>query len=155
MSEQQPPGGPSSSSSSSSGPSSSSSSSSGSSSSGSSEPVGSVGEEAAKLFAALSDWAREQGPELGNVTDHLSHTFAEVNDHIATGSEDCRYCPVCQVIHAVRVTSPEVKAHLAVAASSLMQAAAGVLASHGSASTPKAPMEKIDLEEDDGDWEDE
>ena len=51
----------------------------------------------------------------------------DVNEHIATGGEDCRYCPVCRGIELVRQTSPEVKAHLAVAASSLLQAAAGLL----------------------------
>ena len=34
------------------------------------------------------------------------------------------------MIHVVRATSPEVRAHLSVAASSLMQAAAGLLATH-------------------------
>jgi hypothetical protein len=80
----------------------------------------------------------------------MSETVHTINEHIATGSEDCRYCPVCQVIHAVRTTSPEVKAHLAVAASSLMHAAAGVLATH--VPPDKAsPVEKIDL--DGTDWD--
>ena len=118
------------------------------------EPVGSVGEEAAKLFAALSGWARDQGTEnagtAAGAAAAMSETMHTVNEHIATGAEDCRYCPVCQVIHAVRTTSPEVKEHLAVAASSLMHAAAGLLATH----VPQdktSPMEKIDL--DDSDWD--
>ena len=73
-----------------------------------------------------------------------------MNEHIATGSEDCRYCPVCQVIHAVRHTSPEVKAHLASAASSLMHAAAGVLATQVPRSDRPSGVEKIDLD-DEGD----
>jgi hypothetical protein len=119
------------------------------------EAVGSVGEEAAKLFAALSGWARDQGAEhvgsAAGAAAAMSETMHTINEHIATGGEDCRYCPLCQVIHAVRTTSPEVKEHLAVAASSLMHAAAGVLATHVP-SAAKSPVEKIDL--DDNDWED-
>jgi hypothetical protein len=122
--------------------------------SGPDEPIGSVGEEAAKLFAALSGWARDQGVDYAGsaagAAAAMSDTMHSINDHIATGAEECRYCPVCQVIHAVRTTSPEVKAHLAVAASSLMHAAAGLLATH----VPQdkaSPVEKIDL--DDSEWD--
>ena len=115
------------------------------------DPVGSVGEEAAKLFAALSTWARDQGVEhvgtAAGAASAVSEAMHSINEHVATGSEDCRYCPVCQVIHLVRTTSPEVKAHLAVAASSLMHAAAGVLATQVPADK-KGPVEKIDLDGD-------
>jgi hypothetical protein len=125
---------------------------------GSAGSVGSVGEEAAKLFAALSDWAREQGTDhagaatgaAAGAAAAMSETMHSFNEHIATGSEDCRYCPVCQVIHAVRETSPEVKAHLTVAASSLVQAVAGILATHVPTDAT-SPVQKIDL--DDGDWD--
>lgn len=119
------------------------------------EPVGSVGEEAAKLFAALSGWARDQGTEYAGsaagAATAMSEAMHSLNDHIATGAEECRYCPVCQMIRLVRTTSPEVKAHLTVAASSLMHAAAGVLATQVPTER-KGPVEKIDL--DDTDWED-
>lgn len=118
------------------------------------EPIGSVGEEAAKLFIALSGWAKEHGSGsagtaaemAGQVTDALR----DVNAHIATGGDDCKYCPICQVISAVRATSPEVKTHLAVAASSLMHAAAGVLATQVPTEAKGSPVEKIDLD----DWDD-
>lgn len=123
--------------------------------SGPGEPVGSVGEEAAKLFAALSGWAKDQGVSgvdsaagaAGAVTDALHN----VNEHLATGGADCKYCPLCQVIAAVRATSPEVKAHLTIAASSLMQAAAGILATQVSTDPAgrTGPVEKIDLD----DWD--
>jgi hypothetical protein len=54
------------------------------------------------------------------------------------------------VIHAVRATSPEVKTHLAVAANSLIQAAAAVLSTQVPPD-PAGPVQKIDL--DDGDWD--
>jgi len=100
------------------------------------EPVGSVADEAAKLFGALSDWARD------------------ANDHIATGAEECTYCPICRTVHVVRTASPEVRTHFSLAAANLMQAAAGILAaaSQGDASGSARGdrVEHIDLDE--GDW---
>jgi hypothetical protein len=98
------------------------------------ESVGSVGEEAAKLFGALQEWARESGshyasPAAGAGSSATS-SLAAINEHIATGGEDCRYCPVCQAISAVRSTSPEVRQHLVSAATSLMEAVAGAMATH-------------------------
>jgi hypothetical protein len=121
------------------------------------EPVGSVGEEAAKLLGALSEWARDQGTDYAGSAAGAASTFAhavrDVNEHIATGSADCRYCPVCQAIHVVRSTSPEVREHLSVAASSLMHAAAGLLATRTSGSPSSSQVEKIDL--DDDNWDEE
>ena len=126
--------------------------------SGPHEPVGSVGDEAAKLLGALSDWARDQGTDYtgtaAGAADAFAHAVQDVSEHIATGSEDCRYCPVCQVIHVVRQTSPEVRAHLSVAASSLMHAAAGMLATPANGESTSSPVEKIDLDND-TDWDEE
>lgn len=128
--------------------------------------VGSVGEEAMKLFGALADMARQQtGDGLGGLGDLAGQAAAmarEVNEHIATDSAECRYCPVCRVVHAVRQTSPEVKAHLMVAASSFLQAAAGLMetlpqatgqAGHsgepGRSGPARGPeVERIDLDDD-------
>jgi hypothetical protein len=63
---------------------------------------------------------------------------------------------VCQVIHAVRQTSPEVRTHLTVAASSLLQAAAGLLAPPQTSPTGTSPVEKIDLDDTgSGAWDEE
>jgi hypothetical protein len=112
--------------------------------------VGSVADEAAKLLAALQDWARDnatrQGAAGAAAAAGAAERLAEINAHLATGGEDCVYCPVCQVIHAVRQTSPEVRAHLTTAASALLQAAAGLV----EARTPRQPdpgVEKIDLDD--------
>lgn len=83
------------------------------------EPVGDLGEEAAKLLAVLAGWTRA------------------VDEHVATGAPECQWCPVCRVVHAVRTTRPEVREHLAAAAGSLLQAASGLLAS--AAEPPEAP----------------
>jgi hypothetical protein len=123
------------------------------------EEVGSVADEAAKLFGALSDWARDHGPDLGQGLSGLASQAAasaqEVNEHIATGAEECTYCPICRTVHVVRLASPEVRTHLALAAANLMQAAAGVLAAASSddsraGGTRGDGVEHIDLDE--GDW---
>ncbi len=101
------------------------------------DPVGSVGDEAAKLLGALADWAG----------DHAR----EINDHIATGDAECLYCPICRTVHAVREASPEVKAQLAQAASTFLQAAAGLLSAAGAAEPPSSPVQHIDLDADDPD----
>ena len=123
------------------------------------DEVGSVGEEAVKLLAALQDWAGKSGGEYAGAAAGAAASAASalgaVNEHIATGAEECRYCPVCRLIASARGTSPEVRQHLAAAASSLMQAVAGVMATHTGPDT-KAENEtgvaKIDLTDDD--WED-
>jgi len=114
--------------------------------------VGSLGEEAAKLLGALSDWARDQGSDagqgLGGLASQAAASLRDINDHVATGSAECTYCPVCRTVHAVRQTSPEVRAHLAQAASSLMHAAAGMLATMPPPGSGRAPgVERIDLDD--------
>jgi hypothetical protein len=94
--------------------------------------VGSLGEEAAKLIGALSDWAQDHGADvgqgLGGLAGHAAASMRELNDHIATGSAECTFCPICRTVHAIRETSPEVRTHLVTAASSFLQAAAALLA---------------------------
>ena len=111
------------------------------------EPVGSVAEEAAKLFGALSGWAREHGDGVSAMADSLSD---EVHEHLATGSAECAWCPVCRTITAFRQTSPEVRAHLASAASSLMFAVSGMMATR--APTRDGSVERIDLDDDAEPW---
>jgi hypothetical protein len=116
------------------------------------ERVGRVGEEAVKLLGALQDWARESGSEhVHAAAGGLGGLAGSVNEHVATGSESCRYCPLCQVISAVRNTRPEVKDHLVVAASSLAQAFSAALATNQNQtddSRSSHRVEKIDLSDD-------
>lgn len=127
---------------------------------GRSPDVGSLAEETAKLLGALDGWAREQGDGLGDTVSGLSqHALAaahDVNDHLATGSAECTVCPVCRTVHAVRQLSPEVKTHLATAAASLVQAAAGILATaNPSPSSDRGGVEHIDLDDAGEDWPEE
>jgi len=120
------------------------------SSSGNPDEIGSVAEETAKLLGALSEWARDHGAGLGQtVGDAAQNALGaahNINEHFATGSADCLYCPICRVVHHVRTTNPEVKAHLVVATSSLLQAASALLSTD--IPDPKEPtgVEHIDLE---------
>jgi hypothetical protein len=104
------------------------------------EPVGTLAEEAAKLLGALSGWADrgDQGGPGGRVDDlasRASDALHQVAAHAsashasgATGAGECTWCPLCRTVHAVRSLSPEVREHLASAATSLVHAAAGLLA---------------------------
>jgi len=96
------------------------------------EPVGNLGDEAAKLLGVLAGWASEHA--------------REVNEHLATGDTECSYCPICRTVHAVRDASPEVRNQLATAASSFLQAAAGLLAA-AHTDEPASRVQRIDLDD--------
>ena len=128
------------------------------------DAVGSVGEEAAKLLGAVSEWARDQGTDvgsdmgktLGGLASQAAASLHGINEHLATGSAECSYCPVCRTVHAIRETSPEVKTHLVSAASSFLQAASMLLATQvpKDDSGRRPSVERIDLDDDlDGDGE--
>lgn len=101
------------------------------------DSVGSVAEEAAKLFAVL-----QQAADTGSTTyapqepvdeKHEPGPDDDVHEHehgIGRGPE-CQWCPVCQLINKVRHTSPETIEQLSTAAAhvlgsvrSLLEAAA-------------------------------
>ena len=110
------------------------------------EPLGSASEEAARLFAAMQDWARRNGVRLGGVSvgetgpgDHGDHGWAD-------GSAACRLCPLCQLIALTRDASPEVVDHLSAAAESLLAAArAALLAYERRQGGGDDPVERIDI----------
>jgi hypothetical protein len=115
------------------------------------ERVGSVAEEAAKLLGALSGWAKEHGDGLTEgLTDGLSDGWSsiadELHEHVATGAPECTWCPICRAVGVLRQTSPEVRAHLASAASSLMLAVSGMMTTHPPASDER--VQRIDLDDD-------
>jgi hypothetical protein len=113
------------------------------------DPVGSVGEEAVKLIKALQDWAQESGGDAA--ATGAASAFQTINEHIATGAEQCKYCPICQVISAVREVSPEVKQHLSAAASSLMHAATTAMSTDVPRGRRETPFQKINLDDPEGD----
>jgi hypothetical protein len=110
--------------------------------------VGSVAEEAAKLFGAVAGWAREHGDGFSTLGDKLGDQLgADLHEHLATGAQSCTWCPVCRTVTAIRQTSPEVRAHLAAAASSLMLAVSGMMTTHPP--SHDGGVERIDIDGDD------
>jgi hypothetical protein len=105
---------------------------------GADEQVGSVAEEAAKLIGALSGWAKEHGEGISSLAEGL-------HEHPASAGPECTWCPVCRTVAAVRQTSPEVRAHLTSAATSLMLAVSGMMATHPP--SRDGGVERIDLDD--------
>jgi hypothetical protein len=96
-------------------------------------PHGSVGEEAAKLVEALTEWARgAAGGELP----------------LATGAAECTLCPLCQALSLLRRARPETFAHLADATTSFLAAVRTVVETHDSAAASSRGVERIDLDDD-------
>lgn len=107
------------------------------------EQVGSVAEEAAKLFGAFTGWAKEQGDTLSRAGEAVAD---DLHQHATSGGPECTWCPVCRAVAAVKQTSPEVRAHLTSAAASLMLAVSGMMATHPP--SREGGVERIDLDED-------
>jgi hypothetical protein len=97
--------------------------------------VGSAAQEAARLFAAVEDWARTRGE-------------AHAGDPAGPGAATCGVCPVCSGIALLRDVRPETVEHL-------LDAAASVVAAVRSAVVPPSPpddgrpggVERIDVRE--------
>jgi hypothetical protein len=120
------------------------------------EPVGSVAEEAAKLFGALGEALGGAGSGglsgQSRLAGHAARALRDVDEHVATGAPECSYCPLCRTIATVRQTTPEVRAHLLTAADALVQAASGWLATVTPDQQPDRPgrspgVEHIDLDD--------
>jgi hypothetical protein len=92
--------------------------------------AGPLGEEAARLVEALTEWARGHGEDIP----------------IATGSAECRLCPVCQLLTLMRQARPETFAHLMDATAALAAAVRTVVESHQHATG--GGVERIDLDDD-------
>jgi hypothetical protein len=93
------------------------------------EPIGSVAEEAAKLFAVLQH-AADTGGTTEPAADESRTTYAEqepaepgpddVHEHGIGRGPECQWCPVCQLINKVRNTSPETIEQLSTAAAHVL-----------------------------------
>lgn len=98
-------------------------------------PVGSLGEEALRLLGAVGGWVSQHGfdvqEQAEDVVRHARDTAHKVSEgfeeHLATGAQECTWCPLCRTVHAVRQVSPEVRTHLTAAAVSLVHAASALL----------------------------
>lgn len=117
----------------------------------STEHVGTLAEEAAKLVAALQGWGSDQG-DAAEDDDTAAASQDEgtdaFHDHAShdPASPECRWCPLCQLVRVAKATSPEVRDHLASAAVSLALAFKGLLEGVDEPSDRSDPVEKIDLD---------
>ena len=73
--------------------------------------LGSAAQEAARLFAAVEDWARTRGPAV-----------PDAGGHTGPSSSTCGVCPVCTGIALLRDVRPETVEHLLDAAASVVAA---------------------------------
>ena len=97
--------------------------------------VGTAAQEAARLFAAVEDWARTRG-----------ETYAA--EHGATGSSTCGVCPVCSGIALLRDVRPETVEHLLDAAASVVAAVRSAVVPPPSPDGPRpGGVEHIDVRE--------
>lgn len=83
---------------------------------------GSIGEEAVRLLDAVQEWLRR------NVNDPATA-------RISTGTPECAWCPICQLIVGLRGDRPELADKIAEATTSLVTALRAVV----DAVTPTPP----------------
>ena len=94
------------------------------------EPVGSVGEEAAKLLAAAQEWARLRVPAEGHA-----------------GGAECQVCPFCQGVALLRQVKPETVDHLLAAAGSLVSALRSTVTPPAAPGEASPGVQRIDVRE--------
>jgi hypothetical protein len=138
----------------------------------STEPVGTLAEEAAKLVAVMQSWAADHSGHTGADVDDRGgsttrepggnepgHTVGDAgrpgaggerateHEHEHRGTE-CRWCPLCQSLRLAKAATPEVRDHLSNAALSLALAFKGLMEGVETPGDRSDPFEKIDLDPD-------
>ena len=97
------------------------------------DPLGSAAQEAGRLMDALREWLDARGvPETP----------------IATDSAECRACPICLGLGAIREHHPEVVEQLGRAAEAMIAAVRAVVADHEDSWADNGPrdVERIDID---------
>ena len=100
--------------------------------------VGTAAEEAVRLFTAVEEWARTRGAGLLD------------DEHLATGSAECKVCPLCQAIGAARHVRPETVEHLLDATASFVAALRAAVTTPPADPAARRPagVQHIDVRED-------
>jgi hypothetical protein len=98
------------------------------------EPLGSAAHEAARLLDTLKEWLDGKG--MGEVP-------------LATGSAECKLCPFCLALSALRDHNPEVVEQLGKAGEALLAALRSALSEHekGWAAGRAPDVERITIDE--------
>ena len=98
------------------------------------DALGSAAQEASRLLDSLRDWLDARGG--GEVP-------------IATGSAECKLCPLCLLLAAVRDRNPEVLENLTKAGEARLSAARSMLVDHEHewVSGRQPDVERIDIDE--------
>jgi len=99
---------------------------------------GSLGEEAARLAAAVQDWLR-------TVPGAAPHASAPDGGPGGETPPECQVCPACELLRLVRGTRPEVYGHLADAAASLSAAFREMTTDRTPDAARRGNVEHIDL----------
>lgn len=98
--------------------------------------IGTAAQEAARLFAAVEDWARTRGQ-------------AHADGSGAPSATTCGVCPVCTGIALLRDVRPETVEHLLDAAASVVAAVRSAVVPPSAPGTARsAGVEHIDVRED-------
>jgi hypothetical protein len=97
-----------------------------------------LGEEAARLAAAVQDWLQAAPGGEPHDTEPGSGPGSET-------PAECLVCPACQLLRLVRGTRPEVYGHLADAAASLSAALRELTADRTPDAERRGSVEHIDL----------
>jgi hypothetical protein len=122
------------------------------------EPVGTLAQEAAKLFAVVQSWVGETPGRSGDAagSGEQGEVASEDRAEAWSGAPDepaghepteCQWCPLCRAVRMAKATSPDVRDHLSQAALSLALAVKGLLDDPVTSARRETPLEKIDLTE--------
>ncbi len=114
------------------------------------DPVGTAAEEAARLFVALLDRAREHATGADSAVDGVDPAGQSAG-HPA----ECRWCPLCQAMAFMRDTNPELRQQVVAAAASLAVAVRDLAESAArpparppdGAAGPATDVQRIDLDD--------
>jgi hypothetical protein len=96
------------------------------------EAIGSLAEEAARLLGAAQQWAQR----------------IVADAPISTGGADCQWCPMCQLIAALRGDRPELTAKAVDTVTTVVEALQAAFGGHEHAApAPPTGVQRIDLSE--------
>jgi hypothetical protein len=111
--------------------------------------VGSLAEEAARLFDALGTRVRRDGAEVGSSVasagEWANRAWHDLGEHLSTAGGECQYCPLCRLAKGLREASPDLGDQVGKAALAAIRAVTHLVARDAPAR--RAGVERIDLDD--------